>query len=210
MSGEHYSLQQVQPVETDEILVIRDRAGKRATISDLKQSITPSQSDGAIARSQTPPSDAALWLQTDNNDLPIAFWQRRPGDIWVSEPQSAIFFRNSMTSNGNFTAGNPFPGSRMWIESFAVSGIVGANFAEDGRWDFQLSYVNQAKQQAALWLLSLESGLKGTAFTLAEPIGDVLAPGEALAFRFRSTKTGGPNLSYISYSAQLRRVYDDA
>ncbi|MEN8444826.1 MAG: hypothetical protein ABG776_07430 [Cyanobacteria bacterium J06555_13] len=114
MSGEFYGLPVVEPKGSDELLLIRDRTGKRATIqSSLQTAITAN----AIAYGEAPPSAGLYWGQTTAEGALLAVWERR-GAIWVSQQTwqvSAI----GVELNGNklYTRPNPCPGELIWLDS---------------------------------------------------------------------------------------------
>ncbi|MEM9150667.1 MAG: hypothetical protein AAGB19_09465 [Cyanobacteria bacterium P01_F01_bin.3] len=186
----------------DELLLVRGGHPRRLTVGALS----------TVATGPTPPETAArLWLQTDDEGRAIEPWFLHKSGHWLSEATYPIdAYRAQVTHSTTRQAASPYLGSKLWIDSFSAKCIPVVDFGVDHRTDFQLRLINEAKQQAVVWYLRLENGVRNQAFQQSESIEQVVDATDALALCFRVQRTGTTALRYVSMSAILRKVWDDA
>ncbi|MEM9148928.1 MAG: hypothetical protein AAGB19_00455 [Cyanobacteria bacterium P01_F01_bin.3] len=203
MSGEFYDLDPVTPKGTDELLVIRDRTGKRATIQSLQTAITAN----AISYGGAPPSAGLYWGQTTAEGALLALWLKR-GELWVSQ-QTWQVQAIAVQLNGNrlYTEPNPCPGERIWLDSMMARGVARDNYGHT-KWQFKLNTVSAAQQELPQHYLEVAGIAKNQAFNHSEPIGEVLPWSDALTIWLRAQRSGGSAKNkFVSMAAVLRRVY---
>lgn len=187
----------------DELLLLRNQQGRRMPASAL----AGTSNDEAIAFSETPPTDKALWWQMADG-MPVAFWMLRPSGVWVSEQvsyQSTTL--DTLTGNKLYKASNPMNG-RIWLDYFSVSGRSDSNFSSGRKWRFELSLINSQAQEVPYHFLELQSLTKGEYFSVSEFVGEAVAAQDALAVWRRVRRiANAPKLKYVSLTLSFRRIY---
>lgn len=189
--------------QTDEVVVVSNRSGKRAPFSAFERLM----SGGAIAFSQTPPTEGHLWGQLDDDGNLIELWQRR-GELWLSmETYSVETYRGYITGSRTNQTATPYLGEKLWIERFSYQCIAAADFKAGEQADFQFRLVNSARQQVVKWYLRLENAARNQAYRVSEEVGLVVDADDAIAIWFRVQRNNRTGLRYCSMSTLLRKVY---
>ena len=204
--SEFFNLESVMPVGTDEVLLIRGRQQKRATVGTLAK---PSEANSAIAFSQTPPTDKKLWFQLDDNDLPIELWLKRTGGLWVSDQVHLITaFDTQVKSTVSNYCANPLPDEALWIETLSAKGYVW-DWQSGNSYDAEFSiYLIDKSHQMTQWhYLRLSADAQGQMFNLSEPVERLVTIDDALSFMLRTGLQGKTKLKSTAASIQVRRVY---
>ena len=206
MSGEFLTLDEIEPLPSDQLLFVRDRTGKRATVANLQVALT-GEISAAIAFSKTPPTDKALWWQLDESDRPVEFWLLRPGGVWVSERRYVeAAFEYDVKNNYAYIRGVSVPGSSVWFDSLSARAVVSDTMTTDYI-DFQLALINGAQQSTPLYYLRLAGAKAGDIFTASEHIGLVKQKSEAMALALNIFRSGKTTLKTASIAVSMRRVY---
>lgn len=202
MSGEFFNLQPITPTPADELLIVRDRIGKRATIDALKTAL--SAGSNSVIASQTPPPAGGIWRQIDANGNPLELW-RKFGDIWASDAINYISAYNVSLST-NALNQMPIPGhGAIFIDRFTARGLISEAFGSGESWAFNLNWINAARAEVPLWTLRLSTGAANASFLVTEPVG-LVVDGLGLWLRAERQKSK-PKLDFVSMSVAVRRIY---
>ncbi|MBE9064148.1 hypothetical protein [cf. Phormidesmis sp. LEGE 11477] len=202
---EFYNLPSIVPKQTDELLIIRDRKANRTTVAELQ----PADNGNAIAFSESPPTDKALWWQLSEGS-PVAFWMLRPGGVWVS---ASTWHHTSTTdmlsSNKVFKYGNPLGDASIWLDYFSVRGRAGNDFVNGQKWRFELSLVNSQSQETPYHFLEVEGLSNSDYFSLSEWVGESISSADALAIWQRTIRINtAPRLPFVCLSTTYRKVWN--
>lgn len=162
----------------------------------------------AIAFSQTPPTDKAIWWQLSATGQAVELWLLR-GAIWVSArvwTESA--FEYEIKSGGSWARPNPIANS-VWVDSFSGSAWVEDTMKADESIDFELAMINTQQQQTPLFFLRLENRVRGDIFRRAEPVGVMVPAANAMGFVLNinpiaKTKT---KLKTASIAVSFRKIH---
>lgn len=184
----------------DELLLVQDNVPKRLPVDAIST---------RVHIGQAPPEDGKqLWLQTNENELPIEPWFLHKSGNWLSQAAYSVkTYRSSVTGSTTRQEASPYLGAKLWIESFTAKCVLTTDFAAGDVTDFQLRLVNEAYQQSVVWYLRLENGVRNQAYQVAEDVGLVVDASDALAIWFRAQRTGTTRLRFVSMCTLLRKCY---
>lgn len=206
MSGEHYSFDLVDPLPGDELLLIRDRQGRRTTVDRLSSGPGGIGSD-AIAFSETPPDDKALWWQMADG-LPVNFWLLRPGDRWVSNEIIRVSGYDDKL-NSSKTHKRALPSQKLWVDSFSVRGLSKTAFSSGQKWRFELCFIDSLDQEIPYHFLELEGLASGETFDITEFVGEPVSVDNTFSLWHKISRLNtAPRVSNCTVTATIRRLWD--
>jgi len=206
MSGEHYSFELVDPLPGDELLLIRDRQGRRTTVDRLPSGPGGNSSDSAIAYSETPPDDKALWWQMADG-LPVDFWMLRPGGLWVSNEVIRVSSYTPVLSSGK-TYKNPLPDRKLWVDTYSLRGLTEDAIPQGKKWRFDLCFVNSLNQQIPYYFLELEGLGANEVFDISEFVGEAVPVDNAFSLWHKISRVNSaPRVRNCTVTANIRRLW---
>lgn len=205
--SEFLQLESVSPIPEDELLLVRNRTGKRTTVAALKSAV--GIEEGAVAFSQIPPDKGDLWLQTGKNELPVELWQRHSSGKWLSlQSETVDYFRGSTSGNFSRYFSNPCHSKEVWIEAMSIKSLVISDQKPGERFDIQFRLLTSKRQQIPMFFLRIEKASKDDYIQLSERVDEFIDAEEAMAIGFRGERRGGSaRLQYTAMNAVIKRVY---
>lgn len=207
MSGEHFDLELTTPLPTDELLLVRDRTGKRTTVEDLLSSSSSGGASSAIAYSETPPTDRALWWQMADG-LPVDFWLLRSGGVWVSSEVIRVSTYLHRVS-GPVTLKYPLPGRDLWVDSFSIRGVTEQPFSTNQKWRVEMLFINSLNQQIPYYFLELEGLGGGEVFEMSEFVGESVPANEAFSLWHKIARIdSAPRVRDFTINTSIRRLWN--
>lgn len=198
--SEFYDLPFTQPRGSDFLLIGRGSAPYRASVSQL-------QSEGAIAYSETPPDNKALWWQMVDG-LPVDFWLLRPGGLWVSDEVIRVSDHFPILSSSG-TQKHGLPEKSLWLDSFSIRGVGDGAYTTGQKWRVEFAFINSDNQQIGYYFLELEGIELGETFEISEFAGETLPIDGGFALWVKVTRiNSAPRVRNVTITAKIRRLYD--
>ncbi|MBE9061860.1 hypothetical protein [cf. Phormidesmis sp. LEGE 11477] len=204
--SEFYDLALTQLQDDDFLLVGRGSQPYRASVSQLARAGEVA-TGGAIAYSETPPNDKALWWQMSDG-LPVDFWMLRPGGLWVSDEVIRVSHHEPILSSGG-TQKYGLPEQSLWLDSFSIRGVGEDAFSAGQKWRIEFAFINSDNQQTGYYFLELEGIGLGEIFEISEFAGESLPLDGGFALWIKVSRINSvPRVRNVTITAKIRRLYD--